>query len=174
MRGTLHFMLCDLCNKNNAVIHIEKHAADSRSQMKLCSTCAGIEGLTPDQLNSENLNKIISDLNIGLDQQENASCQSCGCTLNELQRTNKTGCSQCYDELINHLLLPKWQKPPHFKHIGKTPYSVNSFKQITSDETALNRINKLQDMLTVSISSEDYEEAARLRDEIESLKHSPS
>ncbi|NQZ57344.1 MAG: hypothetical protein HRT88_07720, partial [Lentisphaeraceae bacterium] len=139
-------MICDLCNTNKAVIHIEKHAADSRSQMKLCSACAGIEGLTPDQLNSENLNKILSDLNLGLEQGENSSCENCGCTLSELHRTNKTGCSKCYDELISNLLLPKWQKPPYFKHIGKTPYSVSSFKPLSPIERTKTRLSELQDM----------------------------
>ena len=165
-------MICDLCKKNNAVIHIEKQAGDNRSQMRICCDCAGLDGMSPENLSSESINKLISELAIGLpadSQQEQKVCTQCECSLEELQRTDKAGCSTCYDELINAVVMPKWQKPPYFKHIGKTPYTLKSLDEDRVFHETPNQIQLLKEKLNASISQEDYEEAARLRDEIELL-----
>jgi len=165
-------MICDLCKRNNAVIHIEKQAGDNRSQMRICCDCAGLDGMSPENLSSESINKLISDLTIGgVADKDKAQkvCSQCSCTLEDLQRTDKVGCSACYDSLLSTLLMPKWQKPPHYKHIGKTPYSLKPLREDKIFIETPNQLKLLKDQLTISISQEDYEEAARLRDEIELL-----
>jgi protein arginine kinase activator len=87
-----------------------------------------------------------------------ARCQSCGFTSEDLRKTGRLGCPECYqvfssmlDEVINDC-----QKGT--QHFGKIPMS-----QVGT------RRKQLESMLETAVETERFEEAASLRDQIRSL-----
>ena len=160
-------MLCDLCKKNPAAIHIEKHNGEKKTQLKVCCECAGIEGLTPENLNGESLQKLINGI-YSMHNQNASKCLTCDTDSETFERTGKVGCPDCYTYLSQNINIQSWQKTPHCKHIGKTPYNYTIKPSvIENDEEA---IDVLEQKLVFCISEEDYEKAAILRDRIEEMK----
>jgi protein arginine kinase activator len=87
-----------------------------------------------------------------------ARCQNCGFTSEDLRKTGRLGCPECYqvfssmlDEVINDC-----QKG--IQHFGKVPLSQRG-----------SRRKQLETLLEGAVGSERFEEAASLRDQIRSL-----
>ena len=85
-------------------------------------------------------------------------------TESELQRTGRVGCADCYQTFEN-LLTPYIRKlQGTTAHVGTAP-NPQAPSQPVKDQTVILR-SKLDD----AIKQENYEEAARLRDEIRRLE----
>ena len=160
-------MVCDLCKNNPAAIHIEKHNGEKKTQLKVCCECAGIEGLTPENINGESLQKLINGV-YSLQNQKAAKCLTCDTDSEAFERSGKVGCPDCYTYLSNVIDIQSWQKTPHCKHIGKTPFNYNMSAGLIEQSTE--NISELEQKLVICISEEDYEKAAILRDRIEEMK----
>jgi len=161
-------MLCDLCKSNPAAIHIEKHNGENRTQLKVCLDCAGIEKLTPENLNGESLQKLINGIYSMQSTQTSAKCLTCNTDSETFERSGKVGCPDCYTYLTENIDINSWQKTPHCKHIGKTPYNYSMNAEIIDNK--VEDLKELEDKLVICISEEDYEKAAILRDRIEEMK----
>ena len=161
-------MLCDLCKSNTAAIHIEKHNGENKTQLKVCCECAGIEGLTPENINGESLQKLINGVYSMQNKKTASKCLTCDTDSESFERTGRVGCPDCYTYLSSSINIQSWQKTPHTKHIGKTPFNY----EINSDliDKEVNHLKDLEDKLIICISKEDYEKAAILRDRIEEMK----
>lgn len=161
-------MICDICKKKNAVIHIEKHASNNHTQLNICADCAGIESFSPDKIKGEDLNRIINELAAYQKSVDQASCEDCGTTSEEFQKTAKVGCAKCYTNLSKAVNLRAWQVAKSMKHIGRTPF--NLFVKPADFAENVEDLQIIEEKLEKSISSENYEEAAILRDRIMELK----
>ena len=160
-------MVCDLCKNNPAAIHIEKHNGEKKTQLKVCCECAGIEGLTPENINGESLQKLINGV-YSLQNQKVSKCLTCDTDSEMFERTGRVGCPDCYTYLSNVIDIKSWQKTPHCKHIGKTPYNYSMSAGLI--ERNVEDITDLEQRLVICISEEEYEKAAILRDRIEEMK----
>ena len=86
-------------------------------------------------------------------------------TESELRRTGRAGCADCYQS-FEDILLPYIRKlQGATAHVGAAHTPAGTPEQPQQD-TAQALKNKLQE----AISQENYEEAARLRDEIRRLE----
>lgn len=83
-------------------------------------------------------------------------CAVCGLTESELRRTGRVGCGACYEQ-FEELLLPYIRRLQ-----GVTAHVGTTLKE--------NPVEQLKSRLKQAISDENYEEAARLRDEIGRLE----
>ena len=90
-------------------------------------------------------------------------CPRCGTTFAEYRKTSLIGCPVCY-RYFRDLLIPSIRKVQFtLQHDGKFPAS-------TSLETrSRRRVNLLRQELSDAVVSENFERAAELRDEINSL-----
>ncbi len=96
------------------------------------------------------------------------SCPECGLSTSDFRRTGRLGCASCF-EVFAPLLRPALEDM-HLgtEHQGKVP------------ERALNRqdvhrqLVSLQSALAAAIEEEAYEEAAKLRDEIQAIEQASS
>ena len=161
-------MICDICKKNEAVIHIEKHAANNHSQLNICADCAGIESFSPEKIKGEDLNRIITEMAAYQKSIDRASCEDCGTTSEEFHKTGKVGCAKCYTNMHEALNLRAWQIAKSIKHIGRTPYNLLIKPADFADD--VEDLQIIEEKLEKSISSENFEEAAILRDKIMELK----
>lgn len=92
-------------------------------------------------------------------------CPRCHYTLEAYRRTGLLGCPECYRTFASELQCmvdDDTQAPPASRHVVETEYL---------DSPALER-GRLELLMHDAIRSENYEEAARLRDRIRNLPES--
>ena len=96
---------------------------------------------------------------------EEKACPHCGMTLRRFSKETLLGCPKDY-EVFEKNLLPLIQRTHNGRadHCGKVPASVGP------DQEKEIRLSALQRQLDKAVRSEEYETAARLRDEIRKLQ----
>lgn len=165
-------MLCDLCKLKPAEIHVEKHNGQKSTHIEVCMDCAGIENLSPDNLNGETLQKLINGIESIQNPQTSSKCLTCGTDSVSFERSRKLGCPDCYTYLTENININSWQKVPHCKYIGRTPYKYPMKLDPVNDKTA--DLEELEKKLLICINEENYEKAATLRDHIKEMKKATS
>ena len=92
------------------------------------------------------------------------TCESCGTTHNEFKKGGRLGCEACY-HVFRPILDPLLDgMHAGVKHLGKVP--TGSKLRVQFEQS----ISQLQSKLQDSIEQEDYEEAARIRDQLKDLE----
>jgi len=94
-------------------------------------------------------------------------CPVCGCSQERFEQSGRFGCPQCYHSfggLVQGILQ---RMHSGLQHVGKIPAGQKT------EEVAAARRTHLEEELEQAIEREDYEEAARLRDEIRLWTASP-
>ena len=180
-------MLCDVCKKQDATIHIQEIINNTKKVIHLCSECAvkksqsdpafdfggfnlaemlynisesqeGIPGLTDDS-KSEPTKEIIDSKAI--------CCPNCKWPLKALRQTGRVGCPECYHVFSDVITNALGNMHRGKLHVGKKPGSVSSTDQ--SSNKMLELMN-LQKELDEVVQREEYEKAAEIRDKINNLK----
>lgn len=159
-------MNCQSCNRPITVYLIAlKNGTPQKAS--LCEDCAKKQGITyhlPLPLSQKILDKT-SNLTNSLTPEKNITCPGCGLTTKQLLKKRILGCKQCY--LIFESTLDKLIKKLHNnanQHQGKLGKKSALLNQITTE------ITRLEKTLQACIDSEEYEQAAVLRDEINKQK----
>lgn len=178
-------MKCGRCGINSATIHFAKMVNNKTTEYHLCDGCAK-EMQIKGPANDFHLDNLIAGLQdtpvkdkdippedlgalTGKPGRVDAVCPSCGLTLSMFKRTGRLGCMNCYDAFRDELmpLLRKIHGSAH--HTGKTPLRLGAGagqSKVRSD------IKKLRKRLREAISVEEYEEAAKIRDQIREIEKS--
>ena len=97
-------------------------------------------------------------------QKVDITCSVCNTSFEEYKKTGKLGCSKCYSTFEKQLKPILEGIYGYSEHIGKFP--KNKFK----DTKAIRTVEQLKEQLNIAIQEEEYEQAARLRDEILQLE----
>ena len=159
-------MVCDVCHKNNATVHLTEIINDKVVEMHICQFCAQAKA---DELNKHlNISGFLgslADMVGGLPQERRLlRCPSCGLSYEDFKKKGRLGCGKCY-ETFRRSLLPLLKKiHSATTHVGKTPASLEkrASSQLKTEE--------LYQRLRRTIQLEEYEEAAKLRDQIKELE----
>lgn len=161
-------MICQFCRKTEATIHFTNVDGNNVQKIHICRTCAEARGF--DYLKKSNFEK--TDLLAGLvsstlTEQEGQvrKCGHCGRTYAAFSRSAYLGCSKCYESFEEDITKVLKRIHGNARHFGKSPRRY-CFKKVH----ARRRIRALEDELRISVELENYERAARLRDEIDDLK----
>ncbi len=163
-------MLCQKCKQNNATSHIHYVRNGIVRDMYLCNACAS--DFKTDGLYDGDVFKMLSSLlnNNKADTKNTVRCDCCGTDFDEIRKTGKVGCGNCY-RIFEKQLSPTIARL-HGKtvHVGKIP-SINKInKSISNDEnpakTKEQIIAELKNDLASAIKNEEYEKAAVIRDRI--------
>ncbi|MBD3246274.1 MAG: hypothetical protein GF333_04615 [Candidatus Omnitrophica bacterium] len=158
-------MLCDVCQKNAATVHLTEIVNEKVVEMHICQECARHKAAEiKDQVS-------FSDFLTGLSgkSQEKKGvrakkCPGCGSTYREFRETGRLGCAKCYAAFREHLL-------PLVKKIHGSVYHQGKRPLTGKGRGALDvKIRELQNLLNRAIQLEEYEEAARLRDELKRVR----
>ncbi|MBI4114998.1 MAG: UvrB/UvrC motif-containing protein [Candidatus Omnitrophica bacterium] len=163
-------MICNVCGANEATIHLTEIVNDQMVEIHLCEACAQEKGTEfKTHFNVNDLLSGFTDLAkelTGADEKTvSLKCQNCGLTYDEFGRTGRLGCAECY-EAFSKLLLPLIKRVQHsLQHRGKRPSQVAHPVVRTTQS-----LKDLQNRLTKLIQHEEFEEAARLRDQIKQLE----
>jgi protein arginine kinase activator len=160
-------MHCQICNKNEATIHLTEITDGARSEMHICEHCAVEQGIAVKS--QMPINELLSNLlsvqptddeMFGSSEQE-LVCPHCGFTLEQFRKEAVLGCPYDYEVFEKPLrrLIEKAHNG-NSTHCGKVPSktSTGTKKQI--------QLITLRQRLDAAVQSEDYELAAELRDKI--------
>jgi len=169
-------MKCDLCGKRTAVIFVQEASGSEHSELHLCAECAkerGMNRIDGDiHLSIADLFSSISDGH-KLDEAVRPPverCPSCSCTLNELKQRGMASCPTCFETFAIELFRGVYPDARSRRHVGRLPVRLAGPRQ-DSPET---RLERARQGLRNALDSEDYEAAARCRDEIRSLEKGAS
>ena len=95
-------------------------------------------------------------------------CSGCGTTWDKIRHDGRAGCAACYVEFREQLTGVMARVQRGESHTGKTPRAIESRHHRLQHlrKRRDNQLTVLQTRLQKAVSSEKYEEAARLRDKI--------
>ncbi|MFA6356342.1 MAG: UvrB/UvrC motif-containing protein [Candidatus Omnitrophota bacterium] len=159
-------MLCQICGKNDATVEFTEIINEEVKQLQLCDGCAKKKGVEMEQhFSIADFLASISDTSGGPDASApgaSLKCEKCGMTFGEFQKIGKFGCGDCYLAFRKSLLPLIKRIHGSTRHTGKT-----------KDPGSPDLRHTLQRKLQRAIDTEEFEEAARLRDEIRDLDKDP-
>lgn len=166
-------MLCQICKKNEATVTIVRVVGMNKTDLNVCNQCANFllgNTISSFSFSQNNINEILINLLnafVKYGREENYTscetekkCSNCGHSYAEFVRTGKLGCSQCYEAFRKQLKPLLNRLHSHCQHIGKVPNSI----RVHMDQ--LNKIKEIKNELQQAVSKEEYEKAAKLRDQI--------
>ncbi len=158
-------MRCDVCQDKNATVYLTQIVDGQMQKVNLCDACAKEKGVT------DPTGFALADLLLGLGSDEKVNlpgdeltCETCGFTQSGFKKNGRLGCSECYQVFGGGLdsLVKAMHKGT--LHVGKVPTRYKVTKRFTD------QITELKQRLKIAITDENFEEAAKLRDEIKSAE----
>ena len=158
-------MKCDLCEEKATVFYTQ--IADGKlKKFVLCETCAQEKGITnPDGLL---MAEQVLDHTLSVPEAEvvlgsSTECSTCGFGIGNYQKVGRLGCPECYDAFAREISerIPTLHKGG--AHVGYIPAGLVAIQARDA------KLNDLKSRLSKAIDAENYEEAGRLRDELEKV-----
>jgi protein arginine kinase activator len=164
-------MQCELCKIKAATVHLTEIVDGHRTESHLCQACAQKEGISiKSQLS---LNELLSSL-IAAHQQTDEqglaeaekSCSVCGMTMDMFRKQAVLGCPNDY-EVFGKTLEQLIEKAHdgNLRHKGKIPAGVSQEEVLNT-----NKKEELKKQLDRAVAAEDYELAAKLRDQLKTIQ----
>ncbi len=177
-------MKCDNCGKREATVRYSENINGRRRELHLCEQCSQELGIDRMDFNmpidfSSFFSGMLeefegSDFMPMFDTVKDLQCKNCGYTFEDILNTGKFGCANCYDTFESRIepIIRKMQgSSQHVGRLGKvTEHKLNTKpnvkKKIQKQDSQKNEIEQLKEKLKKAVQEEKYEEAAKLRDEI--------
>jgi len=168
-------MQCEQCHHRKATIALTVVVEDERVALHLCRACAAERGLGA-ELASDEEGNAMAQRSAGSGQSREREgdrdrCPSCGLTYAQFKERYRLGCTDCYTAFRERLkpLLRKVHGAD--VHSGKRPAIVMDGAPV---EGVTWTLEVLKRRLQAAIEREEFEVAARIRDQIETLKRPQS
>ncbi|MCQ2748728.1 MAG: UvrB/UvrC motif-containing protein [Clostridia bacterium] len=170
-------MLCEICKKNEATFFTKYVIMGETITRAYCASCAA-KYKEDKILNNPGLSQLIESLmSFAGDElieqpkkkvtkkQKEKTCPKCGSTYEDVIISLHPGCEECYKTFNKEIseMISRVSKDITF--VGDMPKSAG-FKEADDRMTLRN----LKVDLNEALKEEDYEEAARLRDEIKKIE----
>lgn len=172
-------MLCQVCSKNKATIHYKSNIGGKSYEKYLCTECAEKQGVStknvfePIDMMDGFFGKsddIFGGLFAGLvndsvkKDRNSGVCPLCGMRFSEFLHGGKIGCSECYKTFKDSLESTIKRIHGNVAHCGKK-LCADSEKMAVEKKT-----EELKKLLQQAIEKQEYEMAAKYRDEIRELE----
>lgn len=161
-------MMCQLCNKAQATVHLTEISQNKEVQvLHACEDCARANGLgyklsvkieeVTAAAKANPLGRLVKDV-------PDVTCPGCGQTYAEFRQKVRAGCEKDY-EVFREGIVPLLSKiHGATKHVGKVPPdAADALKK----EGHLRELEREMEEL---VKAEQYEKAARIRDEIRKMR----
>jgi protein arginine kinase activator len=182
-------MKCDVC-ENEATVFLTQIINGQMTTVNLCETCSKAKGVT-EETGFGLAEAFLSPSHRTEAETMEVVCDACGFTASQLKKIGRMGCPECYAAFRDGLdgLLRNMHKGT--RHVGKRPSHLSPVTPqmlprqrpsvvqppappapATSPSPAPPPadIAKLRAELDLAVREERYEDAARLKSEIESLQ----
>ena len=157
-------MLCSKCKANTATFFYTQSINGKESSVALCQSCAENSGLSAGGV-APLFSSFFGNTARGTktSQITDKKCSLCALTFNDILSMGKVGCPECYNTFKNELKNTIRSIHGSAKHTGLSPEGEKT-------PVTLSEEDKLRNELNEAIRTENYEEAAALRDKIKALK----
>ena len=164
--------MCEECGVNPAVFHFVSIKNEERTEKNLCPACMAKYKQQLPGLDMKNLAGILNNLLEGkpsskkeqIDPETAAiTCEQCGMTYGEFKQCGMLGCAECYHAFRDPMTALLQRIHGNTQHAGRIPGGVHSGTSIRMN------IDRLKQLLQKAVASEEYEQAAKLRDAIRAL-----
>ncbi|MBI3863472.1 MAG: UvrB/UvrC motif-containing protein [Planctomycetia bacterium] len=160
-------MKCNRCSKL-ATMHITELVKGEPHEVHLCEECFQTFMQNPNSAEGALGGGLIkSSPGLGeaeLEALEKLVCPTCKITFREFRNQGRLGCAHCYSAFREELLPLLENIHGETHHCGKFP------KRAPDDSQKRFQLIKLRNDLRLAVAEESYEEAARLRDQIQGLE----
>ncbi len=164
-------MLCDDCQKRNAVIHMTKVIQGKKEAIHLCEVCAKARENKSYTMDFSIQNFLANLLDNNINTQFNVSnyhrlqCPRCGTTFSQFKQTGRLGCDTCYDVFYENIHPLVRRIHGNVNHMGKLPKRAGGSIHLKRE------LKLLKGRLQQAIEKEAFEEAAELRDQIKQIEN---
>jgi protein arginine kinase activator len=168
-------MKCDQCDKQ-AVVHLIEIHNGQKVEKHLCEEHAVSEGVQV-QVTNAPINELLEKFVLKHSGQSDEAglaepaapselvCEDCGMSYSEFRKGALLGCPHCYAAFQTPLLpLLERAHAGGTEHLGKVP------RQLGLDERRQHRLMQLRRELEDAVAGEQYERAAKLRDEVRQVE----
>jgi protein arginine kinase activator len=162
-------MKCDFCDKK-ATVFLTQLVEGQMKKVCLCDPCAKERGVT-DPTGFSLADLLLGGIPAGKGSitpvktgSGGRKCPTCGFTLEDLRRVRRFGCSDCYTTFGEEVGQMVRGMHKGTSHIGKVPAGLMAMQVLHQ------RLEELRTRLDQAVSSESYEEAAGIRDEIRNIE----
>jgi protein arginine kinase activator len=169
-------MECQECHERPATVHFTQVIQGQKMEVHVCRVCAKEMGYMSYPEEGHSLHNLLSGLfnfdTSGLtkpqgktyQQLHDLQCPKCEMTFSQFKQVGKFGCAVCY-ETFNDRLDPIFRRvhAGNVKHNGKIPKRQGGY---------LHKKKQLEDLkahLKKLVENEEFEEAAKIRDQIREL-----
>lgn len=153
---------CETCQKA-AQTHYSFLVGEAEYKVQLCADCPKLKFLEQPgshDLIHELLPNLVIEPPVEAAKPKVETCPVCGFTLDDLDRTKRMGCANCYEVFSKPVNRFVRAVQRGYKHVGKICLTSQSV------ETLEERLTDLQSRLDDAVAQEAFESAATLRDEI--------
>jgi protein arginine kinase activator len=171
-------MLCQECHNANASVHVKRRQGDEEVSVHLCRACAQKMGWS-DPLEdakfplAQFISSMMQDMTSGAPRERadevDAKCSECGLSFQEFSRTGRLGCGHCYESFRASMQELLRRIHGNTTHEGRRPRRAPKPAEAPAQDATL---KQLKTDLDSAIADEDFERAAKLRDEIREFKES--
>lgn len=152
-------MKCQSCGKKEASIKYYENINGNQQEILICEECAKKFGISSF---SDFFSPIfVTFPKVNEEKNYNKKCEKCGYDFNKYMKTGFLGCPKCYDSFkdkLDEILLKMHGKIRHVELSNK------------SNKSKDNGLSELKQKLQELIKSEEYEQAAVIRDEIKKIE----
>lgn len=157
-------MICPLCGEREANIHVTQVVDGQARELHLCQECAERSGLkVQEALSLPELLLGMTAAGGGSPSAPEKTCPRCHMRTGDFRKGARLGCPACYETFRDELadMLPAMHRK--VVHVGKKParHAAAPPSELAS----------LRSRLEAAIRAEQYEEAARLRDQLRESEH---
>ncbi len=161
--------ICSKCQQRPAVVKLVRIVSGAAQTLNLCEQCAAeISPYQKQGLLQEAVEKLFAKLmqhhdEAASDEMDLPPCPRCGTTFAAYRKTFMLGCPECYAAFTRAI-------EPQLERIHGSTRHVSRPPQLPPDGDWTGKIESLQRALAEAVANEDFEKAARLRDQIRHLK----
>lgn len=165
-------MKCENCHNNEATFFYQETVNGKTRALHLCAECAaklqnGGEPLLHfpfHSLQSDLLDNLFGFTEAPVDKESKTACPDCGAVWADLLKTGKAVCPRCYQTFGEALQPTLRSLHGNVTHTGRAPADRRALRE------RKDRLATLRSQLAEAISTENFEDAARIRDEIRALE----
>ena len=167
-------MLCEQCGERPAAIHLTTIVDNAVTQQHLCEVCAAEKGVhTEASVAKFPLSDFLASMGKGASAQlpttsDTSACEFCGATLQDFRDTGRLGCPHCYVTFQPHLRNLLRRIHGSSRHVGEPYLPPTADGTVPIHEPP--DLAALREQLQRAVDAENFELAARLRDEIRTLE----
>ena len=155
-------MICQRCKKQQATVHLTEILNNEKRERHLCEACAREEGVAVKaQINLQDILSGMLEAHEIVGKEATLKCPDCGLTYAEFRNQGRLGCPHDYEVFAEPLDAVLRKVHGSVEHTGKLP------RRAGSDTLGQRELMQLRRQLQEAIEGEKYEEAARLRDLIQ-------